>query len=68
MDCRLLLYSENGILEDKVREFCTQLYDKGNRSIHLLSCLIDLLDVKVNSTELEDVEKVKFALKVCINN
>ncbi|XP_025410535.1 protein farnesyltransferase/geranylgeranyltransferase type-1 subunit alpha [Sipha flava] len=61
----LLLYSENGILEDKVSTFCTQLYDKGNRSIHLLSCLIDLLDVDVNSTELEDVEKVKFALKLC---
>lgn len=60
------MYSENGELEEKVRDFCTKLYNKGNRSIYLLSCLIDLINVDENSTSPEDIEKVKFALKVCV--
>lgn len=60
------MYPENGVLEDKVRNFCTNLYNKGNRSTHLLSCLIDLLDANENSTEPENIEKVKFALKVYV--
>lgn len=64
LNYRLLFYSENGNLEDKVRIFCAQMYSKGNRSIYLLSCFIDLLDADVNSTEIDNVEKVKFALKV----
>lgn len=63
---RLLLYSENGELEVTVRDFCTNLYAKGNRSIYLLALLIDLLDADEKSTEPENIEKVKFALKVCI--
>jgi len=61
----LLLYSENGELEDKVRDFCTNLYNKGNRSIYLMSCLIDLIDADEQSTAPENIEKVKFALKLC---
>ncbi|XP_015379662.1 PREDICTED: protein farnesyltransferase/geranylgeranyltransferase type-1 subunit alpha [Diuraphis noxia] len=60
----LLLYSENGILEDKVRDFCSKLYNKGNRSTHLMSCLIDLTDAD-DSTNPENIEKIKFALKLC---
>ncbi|VVC37708.1 Hypothetical protein CINCED_3A024474 [Cinara cedri] len=61
----LLLYSENGVLEKRVRDFCTQLYNKGNRSTHLMSCMVDFIDADVNSTEPENIEKVKFALKLC---
>lgn len=61
---RLLLYSENGDLEVKVHDFCMELYNKGNRSIHLLSCLIDLINADEKSAEPENIEKVKFALKV----
>ncbi|KAF0759839.1 protein farnesyltransferase/geranylgeranyltransferase type-1 subunit alpha [Aphis craccivora] len=62
----LLLYSENGVLEDKVRDFCSNLYNKGNRSVHLMSCLIDLTDAD-DSTDPENVEKIKFALKLCFD-
>ncbi|XP_050524739.1 protein farnesyltransferase/geranylgeranyltransferase type-1 subunit alpha [Daktulosphaira vitifoliae] len=61
----LLLYSENGNLEVKVRNFCNELYDKGNRSPHLLSCMIDLLDADENLKESNDTEKIKFVLKLC---
>lgn len=61
---RLLLYSENGDLEDKVHDFCMQLYNKGNRSTYLLSCLIDLINADEKSAKPENIEKVKFALKV----
>ncbi|XP_050441512.1 protein farnesyltransferase/geranylgeranyltransferase type-1 subunit alpha [Adelges cooleyi] len=60
----LLLYSENGILEEKVRAFCNQLYKSGNRSPYLLSCMIDWLDAD-ESTDPDNVEKVKFVLKLC---
>lgn len=58
------MYSENGILEGKVRDFCNKSYDKGCRSPHLMSCLIDLLDADEKSKETENIEKVQFALKV----
>lgn len=61
-----MLYSENGELEVIVRDFCTSLYAKGNRSIYLLSFLIDLLDAVEKSTEPENLGKVRFALQVCI--
>lgn len=61
---RLLLYSENGILEGKVRDFCNQSYNGGCRSPHLMSCLIDLLDADEKSKEIENIKKVEFALKV----
>jgi len=54
-------------LEDKVRDFCSKLYNKGNRSTHLMSCLIDLTDAD-ESANPENVEKIKFALKVCTLN
>lgn len=61
----ILLVPDSGVLEDKIRDFCSKLYNKGKISTHLMSCMIDLLDADENSTEPENIEKVKFALKVC---
>lgn len=57
-------------LVQKILNFCTKLYNKGNRSIHLMACMIEFLtehnekDQELN--EPIDIEKIKFALKVCI--
>ncbi|VVC43949.1 Protein prenyltransferase, alpha subunit [Cinara cedri] len=61
----LLLFKDNKILENKVRDFCTKLYNDGNRSVHLIACLIDMLDADIKSTEPKNIAKVKFALKLC---
>lgn len=61
----ILLAPDDGVMENKIRDFCLELYNKGRISTHLMSCMIDLLVADENSTEPENIEKVKFALKVC---
>ncbi|XP_024083652.1 protein farnesyltransferase/geranylgeranyltransferase type-1 subunit alpha [Cimex lectularius] len=57
----VLIHMEKGLLEPEVLKFCWSLYDRGNRSPHLLGYLVDAcaeaVDVKFSSDPRCSIEK-----------
>lgn len=45
-----------------VHDFCNELYNKGDRSVHLISCLVDMFVEDENYHT--DHEKFEFVTKV----